>query len=46
MRDLEQMEKTMIKAILGIYHGRIAYPPAPPVPMPVASRSAISMESA
>jgi putative nucleotidyltransferase with HDIG domain len=41
MRDLETIERTMIKAILAIYHGRIAYPsnaaastatPSAPVP--------------
>ncbi|MDB5290325.1 MAG: hypothetical protein JWL69_1566 [Phycisphaerales bacterium] len=26
MKDLEQIERTMMKTILGIYHGRIAYP--------------------
>ncbi len=26
MRELELMERSMIKTILGIYHGRIAYP--------------------
>jgi hypothetical protein len=28
MRELEQIEKTMIRTVLGIYHGRIAYPPS------------------
>jgi putative nucleotidyltransferase with HDIG domain len=26
MRDLEQMERSMVKSLLAIYHGRIAYP--------------------
>jgi hypothetical protein len=29
MRELELIEKTIIRTVLGIYHGRIAYPPAP-----------------
>ena len=28
MRELELIEKTMVRTILGIYHGRIAYPAA------------------
>jgi cyclic-di-AMP phosphodiesterase PgpH len=27
MRDLEQVERSLIKTLLGIFHGRIAYPP-------------------
>ena len=27
MRELELIEKTMIRTVLGIYHGRIPYPP-------------------
>ena len=27
MRQLEQIEDSMMKTILGIYHGRIQYPP-------------------
>jgi len=26
MRDLERIERSLIKTLLGIYHGRIAYP--------------------
>jgi hypothetical protein len=26
MRDLEMLERAMTKTLLGIYHGRIAYP--------------------
>jgi cyclic-di-AMP phosphodiesterase PgpH len=26
MRELDQVERTMVKTLLGIYHGRIAYP--------------------
>jgi membrane-associated HD superfamily phosphohydrolase len=26
MRDLEAIERSLIKTLLGIYHGRIAYP--------------------
>ena len=26
MRELEQVERTLVKTLLGIYHGRIAYP--------------------
>ncbi|HZZ42507.1 MAG TPA: HDIG domain-containing protein [Tepidisphaeraceae bacterium] len=29
MRDLEQIERAMVKTLLGIYHGRIAYPALP-----------------
>ena len=28
MRQLEQIERSMMKTILGIYHGRISYPPS------------------
>src|SRR6185437_7744269 len=31
MRELEKIEKTMMKTVLGIYHGRIAYPEDPAV---------------
>ena len=27
MRELEIIEKTVVRTVLGIYHGRIAYPP-------------------
>jgi len=29
MREFEQIERSMVKTILGIYHGRISYPPSP-----------------
>src|SRR5581483_4625602 len=39
MRDLEQIERSVVRSLLGIYHGRIAYPtqqtstpPQPTVP--------------
>jgi hypothetical protein len=28
IRELERVERAMVKTLLGIYHGRIAYPPA------------------
>jgi putative nucleotidyltransferase with HDIG domain len=31
MRELHLIEKSMVKTLLGIYHGRIAYPTEPPV---------------
>jgi putative nucleotidyltransferase with HDIG domain len=35
MRDLELVERTLVKTLTGIYHGRIAYPtPAPKVMAP------------
>ncbi len=34
MRELEQIERAMMKTILGIYHGRINYPPTVPVEEP------------
>jgi cyclic-di-AMP phosphodiesterase PgpH len=47
MRDLERMERSMVKTLLGIYHGRIAYPSrsattasAPVAGGPVAARTA------
>ena len=45
MRDLEQMERSMIKSLLAIYHGRIAYPStanlaAAPLPQGPVIRSA------
>jgi membrane-associated HD superfamily phosphohydrolase len=30
MRELEQVERAMVKTLLGIYHGRIAYPSTTP----------------
>ena len=43
LRDLATIEKSLVKTLLGIYHGRIAYPstasivaPTPEVPAPVA----------
>ncbi len=39
MRDLELIERSLVKSLLGIYHGRIAYPTAPQAtqpPIPVA----------
>lgn len=33
-RDLQRVEQTLAKALLGIYHGRIAYPTASPTPAP------------
>jgi membrane-associated HD superfamily phosphohydrolase len=45
MRDIEQIEKTMMRTVMGIYHGRIAYPTdqddAPPAQaMPAQSPAA------
>ncbi len=39
MRDLEKIEKTMMKTVLGIYHGRIAYPPEPEKPPELESKT-------
>jgi putative nucleotidyltransferase with HDIG domain len=41
MRDLEQIEKTMMRTVMGIYHGRIAYPSDEPAVSgsPVALRA-------
>ncbi len=40
MRDLERIERSLVKTLLGIYHGRIAYPTKPGVPQTVPSISA------
>ncbi len=44
MRELEQIERSMLKTVMGIYHGRIAYPSNATVGVataePVAVRSA------
>ena len=37
MRELEVIEKAVVKTLLGIYHGRIAYPPAATQPAAPAS---------
>jgi len=29
MRDVERIKRSLIKSLLGIYHGRIAYPNSP-----------------
>ncbi len=44
MRELELMERSMIKTILGIYHGRIAYPTmaAPSAPASTAPHAPVS----
>jgi hypothetical protein len=42
MRDLERIERTMIKTVLAIYHGRIAYEPEP---APSAAPAAVESES-
>lgn len=39
MRNLAQIERTMMKTVLAIYHGRIAYEPAP-TPAPAQSETA------
>jgi membrane-associated HD superfamily phosphohydrolase len=39
MRDLERIERSVMKTLLAIYHGRIAYPSnaqTAPTPTPVA----------
>ncbi len=36
MRELEIVERSLVKSLLGIYHGRIAYPPAPEQPQSAA----------
>jgi hypothetical protein len=47
MRELELIERSLVKSLLGLYHGRIAYPtdkPAPArpasLPQPSAARTA------
>jgi cyclic-di-AMP phosphodiesterase PgpH len=44
MRDLEQIERALCKALLGIYHGRISYPTtetsAPAAPVSPVTRTA------
>jgi hypothetical protein len=47
MREIEQVERACVRILLGIYHGRIAYPStaaiaaAPSAPTgPVAARTA------
>ncbi len=39
MRDLELVERTLVKTLTGIYHGRIAYPST----MPNPTKSALSL---
>jgi putative nucleotidyltransferase with HDIG domain len=51
LRDLERIERSLNKTLLGIYHGRIAYPStavvtAPAVAPPAAATSAPAMKSA
>jgi putative nucleotidyltransferase with HDIG domain len=42
MRDLETVQRAMVKALLGIYHGRIPYPSQnkPPAGFPILSQRA------
>jgi membrane-associated HD superfamily phosphohydrolase len=43
MRDLERIQRACVKILLGIYHGRIAYPssqPAQPPAPPLAAKTA------
>jgi membrane-associated HD superfamily phosphohydrolase len=40
MRDLERIERALVKTLLGIYHGRIAYPTKPSVPQATPGISA------
>lgn len=39
-KELDLMEKAMVKTLLGIYHGRIAYPSTSPIQAPSATRTA------
>ncbi|MGC4031505.1 MAG: hypothetical protein QM754_07195 [Tepidisphaeraceae bacterium] len=32
MRELELIERSLVKSLLGLYHGRIAYPTDKPAP--------------
>jgi hypothetical protein len=45
MRQLEQIEKSLVKTLLGIYHGRIAYP-SNLVPAAVPATAATTMRLA
>ena len=38
MRELELMERSMIKGLLAIYHGRISYPVSAPTPLPTTTQ--------
>lgn len=40
IRDVEMVERAMVKTLLGIYHGRIAYPSTSNIQTPSAIRSA------
>ncbi len=37
MRDLDKIEKSLVKTLLAIYHGRIAYPSSGATPLPAAA---------
>ena len=37
MKDLEAIERSLAKSLLGIYHGRIAYPSTSAIAKPAAS---------
>jgi membrane-associated HD superfamily phosphohydrolase len=41
MRDLERIKRSLIKSLLGIYHGRIAYPSATPAQSGASPAAAI-----
>ncbi len=40
MRDLERVERALVKTLLGIYHGRIAYPSTAAITKPAATPAA------
>jgi putative nucleotidyltransferase with HDIG domain len=50
MRDLEHIERSLVKTLLSIYHGRIAYPSASaaanPAPASEVARSAVTSRTA
>lgn len=46
MRDLERVEQSLTKTLLGIYHGRITYPSAQPEKTPAAAETHAAVKTA
>jgi putative nucleotidyltransferase with HDIG domain len=46
LRELQQVERTCVKALLAIYHGRIAYPSSAPIQESVAPQPAPAVRTA
>jgi membrane-associated HD superfamily phosphohydrolase len=46
MRDVERIERSLVKTLLGLYHGRIAYPSTAALSAPPAAAGPVLAGSA